>query len=171
MAVFIDRSSIEEACSGGRISEDTFTQITPQYPIRHRHMQTPTGDIHVGMYRRIANFSQRPATSTRIDNATTHATVNGQPIDDPFNPDFRTVSAIGSLKDTGNEDGRPSSFNDLGQLVFQASFTDGSEGIFVANAVAVPEPSSVLTILAGTALSFFLRRHGNKRPKTLADGC
>jgi hypothetical protein len=59
--------------------------------------------------------------------------------------DVRTVSAIGFIFSggTGNEDGRRSGFNDLGQFAFAASFVDGSQGIFVSNQVAVPEPSSM----------------------------
>jgi len=44
---------------------------------------------------------------------------------------------------TGNSDGRPSIFNDRGQIVFSATFTDGSSGIFISNVAAVPEPSTI----------------------------
>ena len=54
--------------------------------------------------------------------------------------DFRTVNSLGFTANTGNGDGRPSGFNDLGQLGFFASFTDGSQGIFVSNLVAIPDP-------------------------------
>ena len=60
--------------------------------------------------------------------------------------DSRTLSGIvffNSSTSTGNSDGRPSAFNNLGQLAFYASFTDGSSGIFVSNVVAVPEPSAL----------------------------
>jgi hypothetical protein len=50
--------------------------------------------------------------------------------------DFRTIGALEFVGATGNSDGRASAFNNLGQLVFWASFTDGSEGVFVSNAVA-----------------------------------
>jgi hypothetical protein len=54
--------------------------------------------------------------------------------------DFRTVSTVtlGSLQQeagSGNEDGRPSTFNDHGQVAFLASFTDGSSGVFVSDAM------------------------------------
>lgn len=63
--------------------------------------------------------------------------------------DVRTVSSVGFVGGSGNEDGRHSAFNDLGQLAFQASFTDGTQGIFVTDIVAIPEPAaSVLALLA-----------------------
>jgi hypothetical protein len=45
----------------------------------------------------------------------------------------------------GNSDG----FNNLGQLAFSAHFTDGSDGIFVSNHVAVPEPSAIALVVVG----------------------
>jgi hypothetical protein len=50
--------------------------------------------------------------------------------------DFRTLSDLNFATASGNSDGRSSGFNNLGQLVFWASFTDGSQGVFVSNAVA-----------------------------------
>lgn len=77
--------------------------------------------------------------------------------DDPLAPDLRTISVLSWPNgNTGNSDGRPSGFNDLGQLAFVARFTDGSEGVFVSNLVAIPEPNSAL--LAATALSVCLVR-------------
>jgi len=67
--------------------------------------------------------------------------------------DFRTIESLSFLGGTGNDDGRQSAFNDLGQLAFQARFTDGTEGIFVSNLVAVPEPSNLLLILSGMVFS------------------
>lgn len=67
--------------------------------------------------------------------------------DDPVVQDLRTVVDIGILEDTGNQEGRPSGFNDQGQIAFRASFSDGSEGIFVSDLVIIPEPSS-LALLA-----------------------
>ena len=62
--------------------------------------------------------------------------------------DLRAIRNLFFSGITGNEDGRRSSFNDLGQLAFGATFTDGSSGIFVSNLVAVPEPTSwVLAVL------------------------
>lgn len=63
--------------------------------------------------------------------------------------DFRIVRSVGFVGGSGNEDGRHSAFNDLGQLAFQASFTDGTQGIFVTDIVAIPEPAAwVLALLA-----------------------
>ncbi len=50
--------------------------------------------------------------------------------------DFRTLSDLDFATASGNADSRPSGFNNVGQLVFWASFTDGSEGVFVSNVVA-----------------------------------
>lgn len=50
---------------------------------------------------------------------------------------------------TGGQDGSPSSFNDRGELAFSAIFTDGSEGLFVSKAVAVPEPATIAVGLLG----------------------
>jgi hypothetical protein len=50
---------------------------------------------------------------------------------------------------TGNSDGRPSFFNNRGQLAFAATFTDGSSGIFVSNRVAIPEPSTCALVALG----------------------
>ena len=56
--------------------------------------------------------------------------------------DFRTINGLSFIADTGNSDGRPSGFNNLGQLAFRAVFTDESQGVFVSSLVAIPEPSS-----------------------------
>ena len=45
----------------------------------------------------------------------------------------KTVGHLGFITATGNEDGRPSAFNDSGRLTFFARFTDGIEGILVAD--------------------------------------
>jgi hypothetical protein len=60
--------------------------------------------------------------------------------------DHRMISSVNFLAGTGNSDGRPSSFNNPGQLAFWAAFTDGSSGIFVSNTVAVPEPVALLLV-------------------------
>ncbi len=53
--------------------------------------------------------------------------------------DVRQVQTLQFVGSTGNEDGRASGFNNRGELAFHAKFTDGSEGIFVSDLVAVPE--------------------------------
>ena len=62
--------------------------------------------------------------------------------------DFRTVAFLDMIAGSGGEDGKATSFNDLGQLAFLAEFTDGSAGIFVAGATsdaggAPPEDTTV----------------------------
>lgn len=68
----------------------------------------------------------------------------GQQIDVAPGPpvDLRTISTLDFAGGSGNEDGGPSGFNNLGQLGFFATFTDGTSGIFVSNVFTVPEPSS-----------------------------
>jgi hypothetical protein len=72
--------------------------------------------------------------------------------DDPLIDDLRTIASIGFVTGSGGEDGRPTSFNDAGQLAFRLGFTDGTQGIFVANTVAIPEPSSLLLALGASVL-------------------
>ncbi len=70
-------------------------------------------------------------------------------IDDGPSTDFRTIDFLDFFADTGNGDGRRSGFNDLGQLAFLASFTDGTSGIFVSDLVAIPEPTSLVLSALG----------------------
>jgi hypothetical protein len=61
--------------------------------------------------------------------------------------DFRTISEVSfGHMGTGNGDGRPSGFNDLGQLAFWARFEGGAQGLFVSNRVAVPEPMNLVVL-------------------------
>jgi len=84
------------------------------------------------------------------------ARIGGQiDVDDGPGVDLRTIQDLpfqtfdgGSSNMTGNEDGRMSGFNDRGEVVFRASFTDGSQGVFVSNVVAIPEPSSVMLLMS-----------------------
>ena len=57
-------------------------------------------------------------------------------VDDGPGIDFRTISSLFFVDMNGNGDGRPSGFNDQGQVAFTAFFTDGSSGIFVSDLVA-----------------------------------
>jgi len=81
-------------------------------------------------------------------------------VDDGPGTDFRTINRIvGFFSDTGNGDGRPSGFNNLGQLVFSALFTDGTRGVFISNLVAIPEPSTLLLgVMASMGLLMRRRR-------------
>jgi hypothetical protein len=65
--------------------------------------------------------------------------------------DFRTIQFLGFTANSGNGDGRPSGFNDRGQITFVAYFTDGSSGVFVSNLVAVPEPAALIAGIIGFA--------------------
>jgi hypothetical protein len=69
--------------------------------------------------------------------------------------DFRQIAALVYGGDYG-EPGR-TVFNDAGQLVFAALFTDGSSGIFVSDLAAIPEPSC-LPLLLLPATTIFLNR-------------
>jgi hypothetical protein len=55
--------------------------------------------------------------------------------------DVRRINAVSPL--TSN------SFNARGQLIFRASFMDGSDGVFVFNGVIIPEPSSPVLLVLG----------------------
>lgn len=70
--------------------------------------------------------------------------------DDPESPDLRTISF---LTTRGSESGNHGGLNNLGQIAFNALFTDGGEGIFVADTAVIPEPSGLcLTLLAAAGL-------------------
>lgn len=68
--------------------------------------------------------------------------------------DSRTVSSFGFTGGSGDEDGLACGLNDRGQIAFQVSFTDGSDGIFIA----VPEPGSAALLGLGAAALIVLRR-------------
>jgi hypothetical protein len=70
--------------------------------------------------------------------------------------DFRTISTLSFY--VGNSDeGTRSGFNSHGQLAFQATFTDGTSGIFVSSLAAVPEPQSLLLMFAAAVPLVVLR--------------
>ncbi len=86
--------------------------------------------------------------------------------DDPLNSDFRTVAYLRQIVGgSGNEDGRKSMFNDMGQLAFSVSFTDGTVGVFVSDLVAVPEPTTTILALVSTLLIAFVRHRPTKLGK------
>jgi hypothetical protein len=77
--------------------------------------------------------------------------------------DFRTVRGAFFLSD--NLNGNSAGFNNLGQLAFEATFTDGTSGIFVSNRVAIPEPSTLLLAALSVAGLLLWRRLGGGRKK------
>lgn len=70
--------------------------------------------------------------------------------------DLRTVSFLDAqnfFPQSGNEDGGPSMFNDSGQLVFAATFSDGLSGVFRSDVgAAVPESNTLVMMLAGSLM-------------------
>jgi hypothetical protein len=73
--------------------------------------------------------------------------------------DFRTIAGLeGSFR-----------LNNVGELAFNATFTDGSSGIFVSNRVAIPEPSAFALAVLGTA-SLLSRTHRRFRVACLSRG-
>lgn len=74
--------------------------------------------------------------------------------------DFRTIETFSMLADAGGEDGRPTALDNLGQLTFRATFTDGSQAVCVA---LVPEASSLAGLFVAIALLSTTRRRGTIR--------
>ncbi len=72
---------------------------------------------------------------------------------DVGNGDLRTISDLRLY--AGVSSGRGSGWNDAGQLVYRATFTDQSSAIIVT---AVPEPSSMALALLGGAVFYLVRR-------------
>lgn len=60
----------------------------------------------------------------------------------------RTIRSLGFVGNSGNQDGRPSGFNDRGEIAFYAGLDNHAWGIFVSRQVAIPEPSSLIMTLA-----------------------
>jgi hypothetical protein len=84
-------------------------------------------------------------------------------VDDGPAADMRTIAQLAFEPFSGNQDGRASGLSDGGQIAFWAEFTDGSEGVFVSDALTVPEPNFLVLIFsisacAGTRRSGDLRR-------------
>ena len=69
---------------------------------------------------------------------------------DPVGSDLRTIEFLSP--DSGHI-----GFNDRGQVAFYARFTDGTSGVFVSGAVAIPEPSAVLAFITCLALAWLTR--------------
>jgi hypothetical protein len=75
---------------------------------------------------------------------------------------FRTIETLSFLGNSGNGDGRPSGFNDYGQVAFAAIFTDGSQGVFVSDLVAIAEPHTfaLVGVMLATCFLSARRRRG-----------
>jgi hypothetical protein len=77
--------------------------------------------------------------------------------------DERIIASLTFASKTGGEDGRARGLNDLGQVVLQASFTDGSSGIFVSDALSIPEANyETLLFLAAACLRLTTRSRDHK---------
>lgn len=86
-------------------------------------------------------------------------------VDDGPGIELRTVMSLSMIGGAGNEGGGSSSFNDLGQLIFQVTFSDFSQGVFVSNLVStVPEPASIT--LAAFALAGLLTMQRSYRKRS-----
>ncbi len=73
--------------------------------------------------------------------------------------DQREIASLIFASETGGEDGKARGLNDRGQIVLRATFTDGTSGIFVSNALTAPEPSSaILTLLAAAVGDWLILR-------------
>lgn len=82
--------------------------------------------------------------------------------------DLRTISTLSFRGGGSTEDGRRSAFNDLGQLAFQATFVDGTAGIFVSNLVAVPESTNVLLGISWLSIFLSHRKRKSALPRSIA---
>lgn len=80
--------------------------------------------------------------------------------------DSRTVKSIEYFCCTSG-DGTSNAFNALGQLAFRANFTDGTQGIFISDVAAVPEPGSIGIIVA-IAYTLLLRANSFRSHKSRA---
>jgi hypothetical protein len=74
--------------------------------------------------------------------------------------DFRTITALSFLGGSGNADGRPDGLSDNGQVAFWAAYSGngGGFGMFVSNALAVTEPSSLMLVVLGAIAAGFVAR-------------
>jgi hypothetical protein len=73
--------------------------------------------------------------------------------------DVRTIEGLGLV-----------GFNNVGQIEFHAQFTDGSEGIFISNLIAIPEPSSMLLLAFAVTTVFSYALAGCNRTKRAGTG-
>jgi hypothetical protein len=76
---------------------------------------------------------------------------HGDPFDvdnDPNREDWRIVDRYSGVGGSGGEDGLGVALNDLGQLFFTLTFTDGTSGVFYAQLAPIPEPAALSLALA-----------------------
>lgn len=76
--------------------------------------------------------------------------------------DFRTITSVSFQNGTGNEDGRASAFNNLGQIAFRATF-GATSGVFVSDVVAIPEPTTFGLLIAAAGVGIFWPRPTRNR--------
>lgn len=82
--------------------------------------------------------------------------------------DVRYISSLAFAGGSKYASGQSGGFNDAGDVLFRATFTDGSSGIFLHG--AVPEPSGVAILATGAfALSCVQGRRGAKRWSSVGD--
>ncbi|TWT77936.1 hypothetical protein Pla123a_17350 [Posidoniimonas polymericola] len=96
-----------------------------------------------------------------LNGALTLITHTGAALDvnpDPEIVDQRVIASLSTLGDT-YENTSQNYFNDRGQILFTATFTDGTTGVFVSNLVAVPEPAGLALIATAAGLLRRPRRH------------
>jgi hypothetical protein len=79
-------------------------------------------------------------------------------VDDGPGVDLRTISLLLLRSGSTGQSGTPNTFNDAGQLAFEARFTDGTQGVFLWSPNNVPEPSTISVLLIGTTGLIRLRR-------------
>jgi hypothetical protein len=77
--------------------------------------------------------------------------------------DYREIASLVFASATGGEDGKARGLNDAGQIVFRATFSDGSSGVFVSDALTVPEPPLVVLVLIAAGL-FCCRQAPHRTP-------
>ena len=83
--------------------------------------------------------------------------------------DFRTITALGGPTESSNNDyGGPSGYNDLGQVVFRAVFSDGTEGLFVSDIATIPEPSGIFLLGLSMSIVSLAARHFRYFPSSIA---
>lgn len=78
--------------------------------------------------------------------------------------DFRTVASLDYSGGSVHASGQSGGFNDTGDFLFRATFTDGSSGLFLYT--TVPEPGFGLWALAIALLAAFWALKGTKRSPT-----